>query len=183
MVRKYLLPQGTFNDMITSMTRPIPDIEVTGQDTTLASGNICYGTCGGYLDLINITTSQATAIPSSMSEKHLTYDQKTNTLWSLCLHSVIDNPQYYCDPFTTNTDRIDVFDMGLMQRRASIPVSITFGFPSLSQDGNFFYAIDYANNVIQVINTTSYAISSIPAGNNPRGIYMQGNNAVKEYVA
>ena len=72
--------------------------------------------------------------------------------------------------------------MNTMERIASIPVAVTFGFPSLSQNGEFFYAVNNMQDVIVAINTKNYNISAISVGDNPRGIYLQGDNRVKEAI-
>ena len=180
-LRKFTLPRENLSDITISPNRAFHDFEPIAENRKIASGNIAYGASGNIIDVLDIQTNSITKVPTSMSAKYLTYDDKRKELWSICLKPAIPNPAYFCEPNTLNEDKIDVIDVTTMQRIASIPVPLGYGFPALSQNKKYFYAIDSINNQIRVIDTNTLQwIRSVPVGDNPRGIYMQGDNSVKE---
>jgi len=176
-IREYDLILQTFQDYtISSSNRIIPDFELVLNQTKIASGNSCYG-CGDVLDVFDLEKQEVSSIPSSTAIRNLIYVPETSQLWGWCE----DVGLAHCEGGLIG-DTISVFDMLTMERIQTIFVDLSTGgfIPNFSQDKNFYYAANNQGDEIIVINATTYSVSNIPVGDNPRGIFMQGDNSTKE---
>lgn len=185
-VRKYDSSQGyVYQDVASIMTSVLiyQDIELLGDGKVAVSDNAYDPADYDSITIIDLRSNTTSLIPAEAeAAMHLTYDKRTNRIWAICSPPFV--PGYFCDDLEPVTQAINVYDLNQMRKIKRVPAGTRFTFPSLSQDGSYFYAVDAVNDSVIVVNTETFQVSSIRVGDNPRGIYMQGpeGNKVKEVI-
>ena len=157
------LQQGSTNDL-----EPLPN-------SRLATSCVLYGSADtDFLEVLDISSQTSTLSPSSESLRSLAYNPARNELWGTCLGFV-----GFCVPY-----QFDVFDATTLVRKAVITgptASIFAGVHGAFTPTGAFYYQPLSNNRVLVINAATRAVvTQITVGQNPRGVYMQGNSAPKE---
>ncbi|HYH47080.1 MAG TPA: hypothetical protein VEG34_15470 [Thermoanaerobaculia bacterium] len=157
------LQQGTVDDL-----EPLPN-------SRLATSCLAYGgTAVDALEVLDVSSQTSTlATPASESLRGLAYNPSRNEVWGIC-HGFAG----FCVPYN-----IDVFDATTLTRQAVLtgPDAIWAGVAGgFTPSGGFYYQ-PLTNNRVLVINTATRAIvTQIQVGQNPRGVYMQGDARPKE---
>lgn len=175
-IRQYDFVSGTTKDIlqIPYSSRIYGDITVL-PDGRLTLGDTMHDAASTTLMIVDPVTLDVVQIPSSgPSLRYMRYDPIQNTVWAVC------SPLGLAD--NCGSGKIDIFSLNnLSLLKTIIPSNLAFGFghPSFSQDGKYFYMNDAGNARVIVVDTATYAISFIPVGSNPRGVFLQGDNRAK----
>jgi YVTN family beta-propeller protein len=163
------------NDIVQQLPlqQGIHDLEPLPGSTRLATSSMSLDGAPDFLEVLDVSTQTSTFSPSSEALRALTYNPAKQELWATC-HGAFG----YCVPY-----RIDVFDAATLTQQAVLtgPSSIFVGVPAAFTPSGKHYYQPLANDTVLVIDTTTRAVvTQIVVGDNPRGVYMQGNAAHKE---
>ncbi len=162
-VQQFPLQQGTVHDL-----EPIPGT------TRLATSCIAYGGDADFLEVFDVSSQTSTlATPASESLRALTYLRGRNELWATC-----NGAFGFCVPYT-----IDIYDAATLALLAVItgPSSVFVGVTAAFTPSGAFYYQPLTTDRVLVINTATRAVvTQIVVGDNPRGVYMQGDASTKE---
>jgi WD40 repeat protein len=146
---------------------------------TLSNGYIAVGNSWAGLSdqdvvtVINTQLNEIINIPSSEYARYLTYDPKRNELWSTCRIGGL--PGANC-----GSGLIDVFDLTSNIKIDTISTSTTLGGHNpMSQDGKYYFFTDRFNDRIGYIDVNTHEVNHINLGDNPLGVFMQGDNGIK----
>ena len=171
-IRRFNFNLNTFVDIGTPYS--YSDLEILNSGN-IAVGDNEYGAASSdTLKIIDpVSGNILNQIPTSEASKQLVYDPGRNWIWARCDISGLA----FCNP-----GNIDIIDLNSMATINTVTAAFYDGYSSLSQNKNFYYAMNPSLSAFQIlaIDANTFSVNPINVSYPPSGIYMQGDNSTKD---
>ncbi len=158
-VRMYEAVSGTYIDIKLGAIDANQDIQFATNLGLLAFSDITAGATPSELLVLDLPRRERFSIPGPTTWRNLEYHKALGELW------------------VKSDLGVSVFDLVGRTRGPDITGLSSFAFlePTFSADGAFYYYPTTGNQVAVIDTATHSIVKSIDVGQNPRGVYRQGD--------